>query len=150
MLSEPKIDPRIERYKNVTNLQAEFGKRYKVRDDGTGDPDRIEKIWSMEIPHETGSIYPCGFNGDLAVWTRSRRINSKLKALGFLSPSQGTEYASESSWRFNVSKLDEVAVVVKPRKRRQISPEQREKLIERLKNHQLRVRSSNSKPTFPL
>lgn len=139
------IDERIEKYRNVTNLERRFGDRYVIQDDGINNPDRIERVWCQEIPHKTGTIYPCGFNGDLAVWSNSARIMTKLESLGMKRIQGG----SESCYRFPVSQFEQVAAIVRPKKRRRLSAEQRTKSIERLKAYQFRPGRPDSKLTSP-
>lgn len=64
------VDERIARYAGVTDLHKTWGSKYKIFWDGTKkvDPDKIEWIWYREIRGVLGMIYPCGFNGDLALY----------------------------------------------------------------------------------
>lgn len=123
------------------NLKEQFGERFVVRDDGSDDSNRAERVWCMEIPGKFGTIYPCGLNGDLAVWTGSQRIAVRLRALG-LKPLQGGPDAEECSFRFPTRQLETVAGIIQAKRRRRLSPEARQQLIERLKAG----RSADSEP----
>lgn len=70
-------DPRIEQFKNVTDLR-QYDRKYKVINDGTAGDDPVARVWELCIPGKHGQIYPHGFNGDLAVSTSSSNIYHKL------------------------------------------------------------------------
>lgn len=112
----------------MTDLRNLAGDRYRVRDDGTADLARGERAWCLEIPGKLGTIYPCGFNGDLAVWTALPRMARRLAGLGLRRLQAG----AESSYRFPVSQLDRVAAMIRAKRRRQLSPERRAEVSARL------------------
>lgn len=89
----------------MTNLNSL--EKYLVRDDGSFDPPA-----SLEIPTASGAIYPCGENGDLAVWTDSIRIAQKIASLGFKAIRNGEEMV----FRFPFSQLDSVASIAGAKK----------------------------------
>ena len=104
-------DPRIARYRNVTDLQK-FDRKYKVINDGTNGDEVIERIWELCIPGIHGQIFPWGFNGDLAVLSEKARIIRKLQALG-LKAVQG-----QVVFRFPANQLDVIASVISARRSR--------------------------------
>ena len=106
-----------------TNLKMLAGNRYRVVDDGTDDSDRAERVWCQEIPGKHGRIFPWGFNGDLAAWTGSARIMRRFEGMGLKAVQGG----AESAFRFPVRMLDQVASLIRARRRRQLSPEQRQR-----------------------
>ena len=112
----------------ITNLKESFGDRYKVTDDGTDDPCKKERCWGMEISGKYGVIYPYGYNGDLAVWSGSGRMISKLEAVPGLSRIQGIQGGEEQTFRFSPALVPTIAVIIRARKRRKLNPEQRARL----------------------
>lgn len=117
------------------NLAEFCGDRYKVVDDGTDDPCREERPWCMEIQGRYGAIYPYGsthFHPDLlAVRVDSPRIWMRdFDHLGLKVRQWGDD---EKVFLFPVSMLDEIAGLIKARRRRQVSPEQKAELLRRLK-----------------
>jgi hypothetical protein len=98
-------DDRIEKYKNVTDLNK-YDRHYKVTNDGTNGDDVIERIWELCIQGRYGQIYPCGFNGDLAVAVTSIRLVPKIQEIlaGHERPGQGNQgipgFSTECAIRF--------------------------------------------------
>lgn len=113
----------------VTNLKEQFGRVYTVVDDGTGETDPKEKIWCMQINGKHGFIYPYGWDGTLAVCFTSNRVAKRALQLG-LAPHQRGDY--ETVLLFPPSYLHQVAKLIKAQKRKQISPELRADLMQRL------------------
>lgn len=117
------------------NLAKLCGDRYRVVDDGTEDPCREERPWCMEIRGKYGAIYPYGsthFMPELlAVRVDSPRIWIRdFDHLG-LKVRQWGDF--EKVFLFPVSMLDEIAGLIKAKRRRQVSPEQKAELLRRLK-----------------
>lgn len=100
----------------MTDLRA-FADRYVVRDDGSHDSP-----WSLEIPGRLGAIYPNGADGSLAVLALSTRTIRKLATLGLKVAQRGD---TEASFLFDPCLLDKVAAIIKAKRRRKLSPEQR-------------------------
>lgn len=127
----------------VTNLRELCGSVFVIRDDGTDDSERAERVWCLTIPAVYGEVYPCGNNGDLAVWTASQRIARKLAALGLRVVQRGDEVA----FRFPPARLDEVARIIQARRRRRVSPEQAAILAARLRAARSKAVSSPEERT---
>src|SRR5882724_9649821 len=102
----------------------------------------------MQIPC-TGhgvTIYPHGGNV-LAVEVDGRRnIAKKLAALPGLRLWQ--EGDRERTWLFDVSLFPQVAAIVQPKRRRQLTPEQREAMRQRLSNYAFRPAQELTKSTL--
>jgi len=119
------------------DLKKEFGSRYLIDRDPAyfaeyGPKPRVSDPWYWIIRTRTGHIYPQG-GTKLAVSVDGHRgIVAKLKRLPFCQLQQdGTDGAT---FIFDVAECKRVARVVKPRRRRQLSPAQRACLLERGKS----------------
>lgn len=130
----------------VTDLKKLAGNRYCVRDDGTADADRSERIWCLEIRGKHGRIYPQGWNGDLAVCADSWRIGKRLAAMGHKQISGPKTGCTEAVFRFPPADLDRVAEVIQAKKRRHLSPEARVKAVKALAGARARVQGPDSLP----
>jgi hypothetical protein len=97
--------------------------------------------WFVEIPCKSGLIYPWGREMLLAY--------AKSGVQADIARLAGVElYQTDGKARvfiFPVDRLDEVAAILKPRRRRMYTPEHREVLRERLKS--LRQRGANRSGT---
>lgn len=127
----------------VTNPKQSYGSRFVVRDDGTNDPEKSERIWAMEILGKHGTMYPYGYDGTLAVRVESRRLAKKLEAMGYQVRQRGDW---EVVFLFPLKDFELIAGLVGARKRRQLGPEARAKLVERLKGAQNGALPPLSKP----
>jgi hypothetical protein len=121
-------------------LLERFGDRFRVTWDPAYDPMRVREkdAWMMQLPcaGRGVTIYPHGGN-TLAVEVDYRPgVCRQLDALGLQLHQDGD---GEKTYLFDVSRFDEVAAIVKPRKRKRLSPEQRAECAERL----ARVRPSS-------
>ena len=120
------------------NLRECFGDLYRI----TRDPsaDSLADPWLHQIPCERGVIYPHG--GDvLAVDVDHRTPTAKkLAALGLTQHHDGNH---EKTFHFSVERFDEVAAIVLPRKRRKLSPEQREACAARLSAYKFPARQGD-------
>ena len=128
------------------NLAERFGDRYRISFDPAYDPKHRprEKLdpWYMVIPCERGEIYPQG--GDvLVVEVEGRpRTRQRLASLDCTTVHQdGDDFAA---FRFHVDDFDAIAEIMRPRKRRRLSEEQRRKNAERLREHQYQSRTSSA------
>lgn len=111
----------------MTNLQEMFGKRFKVTDDGTDDTCRAERPWSMELKGKSGTIYPYGQDGSLAIWTAKTSTITKLNGMRDQGVKciQGGGFAYECAYKFPLALFETIAAIIRPRKRRQMTPEQK-------------------------
>ena len=129
----------------MINLRQFCGDRYRVVDDGTDDSDRSERIGCQEIRGKHGAIYPYGRNGSLAVRVESSRIAARVEALGLKVIQRGD---FETVFLFESKQLKEIAAMIQAQKRRQLSPEEKAKLVARLKGSQKQVEAVDSKPAL--
>ena len=125
------------------NLKDRFGDQYRIGFDPAYDPKHRprEKLdpWYMMVLCQRGVIYPWG--GDLlAVEVVGRRPTVKrLAALGLKQIQDG----DESTFVFDVMKFDDVAAIVKPRRRRRVSEAERQRLAELSRRHGFLAKDSH-------
>jgi hypothetical protein len=114
------------------NLQETFGDKYKVVDDGTDDPCRAERIWCQEIRGKLGVVYPYGVDGKLAVRigsttkTKTDVWAKRLEKAGFPVVQRGDW---EIVFKFNLDHFHYFADLIKAKKRRQLTSEQKVKAL---------------------
>ena len=130
------IDPRVERYKNVTDLR-QYDRKYRVVNDGTNGDEGVERIWEMCIPGKNGQIYPHGFNGSLAVCVTSQSAYKLVCAVLGQEPLEMLR-GEERVVKFphEPALLHKIATAIKARKSRKgrvLTPEQRAASAARLK-----------------
>lgn len=111
------------------DLKQRFGSEYRVSLDesyfahGTGR--EAEKLWMWRIECKYGHIYPHG--GEvLGAYCNRRLVRGKLKKLPCCKVHQEGDF--ETTVLFHVSHFDEVAKVIKPKRRRRITDEQKQRL----------------------
>lgn len=126
----------------MIDLRELFGERYRVVDDGTDDCDRSERLGCQEIRGKHGTIYPYGRNGSLAVRVESSRISARIESLGLKVIQRGD---FETVFLFDPKQLNKIAALIQAQKRRQLSAEEKAKLVARLKGGQKRVAVVDSK-----
>jgi hypothetical protein len=108
----------------------QFGKRFKIEFDPAYDPthrpaDRLDP-WMMVIPCERGTIYPQG-DDRLAAEVEGRApTRRKLQGLkGVAVIQDGDDFLAVT---FNVTDFGKIAQILKPRRKRVLTAEQRERL----------------------
>lgn len=113
------------------DLKARFGHRYRVDYEESyraecGDSARAHDPWLLTIPCRHGHIYPHG--GELLAASTNRRgpITNRLAALPCVCVVQDGD--DGINVLFHASDLDKVAAILKPKRRRRLSPEHRVKL----------------------
>lgn len=116
----------------VVNLSERYGKVYKVRDDGTEDSCRENRIWCQEIRGKYGVIYPFSNVGQLAVRVVSKtRIKNSLVAARLIK--EGYKCVQQGDWEqvfvFEQAKFTSVATLIQAKKRKRLSPENKAKAI---------------------
>jgi hypothetical protein len=135
------------------NLRALFGDRFQIGHDPAAETaaERNDP-WMMMLPCENGVIYPHGANR-LAVECKTKTAH-KLMAISAITVQQHGD--TECTLLFNLAMADQVFGIVKPRKRRKLSEEQKAANVERLKDHQFqngtqprRRKSSKDEPGAP-
>jgi hypothetical protein len=111
------------------DLQALYGTRLKLRREADGvtwsTTPEPERIWLLEIPCKHGVVYPTGGDGLAAVVT-GRRIGHQIAALPGIRSSRGD---IERVVTFGIDDAEPVLALLKPHRRRQISPGERERLV---------------------
>jgi hypothetical protein len=120
------------------DLRALFGDRHRITHDesaeGRHDP------WMAQIPcaGKGVTIHPHG--GDvLAVEVNGRPGVAKALAELGLAVHQDGGRGSDMTFLFPVERFEEVALIVKPRRRRKLTPEQRQACSERLAGYQFQA-----------
>ena len=117
------------------NLKAHFGDTYRVEYEASyhadrGENARSEDPWLMVIPCQHGHIYPHG-RDVLAASTNTRGgIARKLAALDCTTVVQDGSDGINAT--FHVRDFERVAELMKPKRRRRLTVEQRRAAAERL------------------
>jgi hypothetical protein len=110
------------------DLRERFGTRYRVRQEADGvtwyETPESERVWLLELPCRYGVVYPHGGEMLAAVVT-GRYARQQVAALPCIVSRRGDE---ELVVTFHVNDTEAVLAIMKPRRRRQVSPEQREQL----------------------
>ena len=114
------------------NLRERFGDRFKVAYEESyyaqyGPNARIEDPCLMIIPCPTGHICPGGVGRLMACTDSAGSIAKRLKALDFTTVVQ--DGSDGVNVMFPVEEFAEVATVMKPRRRRRLSEQQRQNLL---------------------
>jgi len=117
----------------VINLRKQFGKRFRVSKDPACDAEhmRSPEPELMVMRCRTGAeIYPHGGTTLAVDLDGHRGLRKRLERLACCRPyQQGDGFAC---FHFDVADFKAVARIVKPYRRRQLSPEQRARLIAQL------------------
>ena len=126
------------------NLKDRYGDWYRIEFDPAYNSRNVpgDKLdpWYMLIPCRRGTIYPHG-DDLLAVDVDYRPITAKrVAALDGVTLHQDGDW--EKTFLFHVDLFDEVAKLVKPRRRRRLTEQQRRDGVARLRKHQFRSRRS--------
>jgi hypothetical protein len=117
------------------DLAKWFGSEYQIRFDEADNRQRRATIdpWLFEIPCRRGVIHPYG-GTVLAVMVDGRpKLASQLRRLACCTVLQDGD--EESTFGFDVNHFPEVAAIVLPRRRRQISEAERQRLADLSKRH---------------
>ena len=114
------------------DLAARFGDRYRLRREADGvtwyATPEPERAWLLELPCKYGVVYPHG--GEiLAAVVTGRYARQQVAALACLCSRRGD---TELVVTFHVDDAEQVLAILKPRRRRRLSPEQRARSVERL------------------
>lgn len=120
---------------NCVNLKKMFGKRYRVRYEESywaehGENARVEDPWLMVIPCRNGHISPWGGFNLVASTNHLGPVANALKRLPFTTMIREGDDGCDVL--FDIQHVDAVLQVMKPRKRRRLSPEERAKRTKRL------------------
>lgn len=117
------------------NLKKRFGKRYRIAHDEAYQAEAsafrsAEEVWLQIIPCQNGHICPWGGDNLAACTRNSRYIAERLRRMPFVTIAQDGSDGVNAV--FHVDLFEEVAAIMKPRRRRVISEEQRQANITRL------------------
>lgn len=118
---------------NCINLRERFGDRFKVRYVQDyfaeyGPNAQTEDPVYMEVPCANGFIAPWSGTELVACTARAGAVARKLGALPFTTVVQDGDDGANVA--FPVERFEEVAAVMKPRRRRRLSPTARRRLAE--------------------
>ena len=123
------------------NLRSRFGQRYRAAygedyhaEYGAGA--RVDDPWLMAISCQNGHICPWGGSILAACTKAAGSVANRLKALPFTTVAQ--DGSDGSNVLFDVVHFDLVAKIMKPRRRRRLSPEARRAAGERLAKYRFR------------
>jgi hypothetical protein len=110
------------------NLMDRYGEKYRISWDPAYDAkgrhrDSLDP-WSMQVPCERGVIYPWG--GDRLAVEVDYRAQTARKVAAIPGVELAQDGDQEKTFAFHVDLFDQLAALVKPRKRRKchLSPEQ--------------------------
>lgn len=126
----------------MIDLKKRFGQKYRIFMDeawyvetAESYPDKIKhRLWYYEIRGKYGTIYLYGTN-KLAVRITANRIKSRIMTDYRNILSMYLEAEDESIFLFSPVNFEIVAGLIKARRKRQITNEQRQLIIERTKNY---------------
>lgn len=108
------------------NLVERFGKGYRIGFDASRSSAWNHDPWMMTVRCRYGEIYPHG-ETTLAVDVEGHgKIAAQLAALASVT------FHRPNTFLFDAADFDKVAAIVKPRRRRQLTQEQRERQAENL------------------
>lgn len=114
------------------NLKERFGDRYRIAFDPAynprGRPKKLLDPWMMIIPCRYGEIYPDGGDFLRVDIDGHNRIAARVAELQYCELVQDGDI--EQTIRFPVTKFEQVAEIVRPYRRRQISDKERTRLWE--------------------
>jgi hypothetical protein len=116
---------------NCVNLRAKFGDRWKITFEPSyyadrGPLGRTDDPWLQQIECVHGTICPWG-DDKLGACTKHRGpVASQLAALDCVTVAQ--EGTDGSNATFHIDDIEIIAEVMKPRRKRQVSPAMREHL----------------------
>jgi hypothetical protein len=134
------------------NLKQLFGKRYKIECEESyraqyGPRARTSDPWRLILPCKHGNICPWGPSTLAAVTDKAGAIAKRLRALpGVILWQDGSDGATIL---FPLNLFDQVATIMRPRRRRCLSEEQRRESATRLakvRPQSLRRSDSDERP----
>lgn len=109
-------------------------RKYRVfREDGWNKHPKADLPLLLELRGKYGSVYPYSAN-ELIAYSRSGVQWAKLKRLDFASIHQNGDREGTIRFDWNESNLEQVAKILRLKKRRIMTPEQKAIASERLKN----------------
>jgi hypothetical protein len=132
------------------DLKKQFGADFKVEYEESyraerGDSARVRDPWLLIIPCQHGHIFPFGGNRLAASTNRRGAIAKRLASLPNADVFQDGD--DGISVTFGLADFDSVSSIIRPRRRRKLSPEQRAKLIEQGRHNLTKHRRASSDST---
>jgi len=120
---------------DCVNLRERFGGRYRVEYEESyfaqyGPRARVDDPWLQIIPCQRGHIYPWGPSTLAASTNNWGPTARKLAALDFTTVWQDGD--DGMTILFPLERFPEVAALMRPKRRRQMTEEQRRAAVERL------------------
>ena len=127
------------------NLRKQFGKRYRVRHEESfyAEGRRVACPGLMILLCKYGDVYPFGGRMLAAAVDGHPKIAGTLRRLECVEVFQDGDFG-EVTVAFNVDDFAKVARIMRPRRRRQVTPEQRAEMVARLQQ------SRQSAPVAPI
>lgn len=130
------------------NLKERFGRQFKIEYDESYEAERPEfraqeEVWLQQISCEKGHIDAYGGEFLEACTNTRGPTAAKLMKLPFIDHDRSMDGDDGVNAVFHVEHFDEVARIMKPRRRRRLSAEQRQAATERLKAYQFPARQSS-------
>jgi hypothetical protein len=133
----------------VVNLKRRFGHRYRIESEESynsehGEHGRAEDPWLMIIPAQHGHFYPHG--GDTLGFATDRNgaVARRLRKLDFTEVLQDGDDGINIA--FPVECFEEVASIVKPKRRRRLSEQHKCRLLEAGRSHRFGGGNGHRKP----
>lgn len=113
----------------MIDLKQLADRKYKIRLDESYEADQGGKEWYYQIPCKHGHIFVQG-KSELGVFTNKPNINKFLKEISGLRKLQIGD--KEFSYGFPPELMDQVAEVMRARRRPRLSDEQRQAMSDRI------------------
>lgn len=130
----------------MINLREYYGKQYKIFLDESWEymenKSEEEKPWCYELRGKYGLIYPYD-DSTLAVMVTSESIKGRLKRNFKGRVATFWDGDGEGVFLFDPGLIYEIAEMIRARRRRQLSPEAKEKLANRGREALKRYRKTN-------
>ena len=124
----------------MQDLKALYGKRYRVRYEQPATT-HCQDVWYQIILCRYGHIYQ---HGDGMLGYASDRRGAMVNTLASLDCCEVTQEGDDGlNVVFPLSEFDRVAQIVRPRKRRTMSPERRAQVAEQLRQWQIQKGRDN-------
>jgi hypothetical protein len=117
----------------LVNLRETFGRQYKIGLDPAADSWRDP--WYHTIPTRTGEVYVHGEQHAGVEVRRGCHAVARLREMGFQVHQEGDDL---TTFLVPWDRLAEILPLLNPWRRRQLSPERRQKLVEAGAPHRLR------------